>query len=56
MAKIGSKNSERGGGVAQECYVISKGGYRKVLRGVTGGRGGVNFAEKSVIILNKYNF
>ena len=44
MAKVGPKNGERGGGGLQECYVIFKGGYSKVLRGVTEGREWVNFA------------
>ena len=50
MAKVGPKNGERGGGL-QECYVIFKGGYSKVLRGVTGGRGGVNFALKKRYVI-----
>ena len=47
MSTIGPKTVKEGGGL-QDCYVIFKRGYSKVLRSVTGGRGGVNFAEKSV--------
>ena len=48
--KSAPKRVKKGGGL-QECYVIFKGGYSKVLRGVTGGRGGVNFAQKKRYVI-----
>ena len=46
--KSAPKKVKEGEGNLQECYVIFKGGYSKVLRGVTGGRGCQFCRKKSV--------